>query len=116
MVHLPVPILLPVVYRIPVSIQTNIRLTALDQRLALLRKISRSVERQACFGRQVPRRKVRQSGHERVKMPPHYYSTLARSMFAEWGLNQGEYSSRGVPSKPWPSFARSRATMSHARV
>ena len=47
-------------------------------------------------------------------MPPHYYSTLARSMFAEWGLNQGEYSSRGVPSKPWPSFARSRATMSHA--
>src|SRR5882724_4344569 len=60
--------------------------------------------------------KVRQSGHARVKMPPHYCSTLARSMFAEWGLNQSEYSSRGVPSKPWPSFARSRATMSHAQV
>ena len=30
--------------------------------------------------------------------------------------NQGEYSSRGVPSKPWPSFARSRAMMSHAQV
>src|SRR6478672_10780962 len=112
MVHLPVPILLHAAYRIPVSIQNNIRLTALDQRLALLRKISRSVEPKACFGR----RKVRQSGHERVKMPPHYYSTLAPSMFAEWGLNQGEYSSRGVPSKPWPPFARSRATMGHARV
>jgi hypothetical protein len=32
-------------------------------------------------------------------MPPHYCSTLAPSIFAEWGLNQSEYSSWGVPSK-----------------
>jgi hypothetical protein len=37
--------------------------------------------------------------HERVKMPPHCCLTLLRSIFAEWGLNQSEYSSRGVPSK-----------------
>src|SRR5712675_1471041 len=107
MVHLAVFSFVARCLIIAVSIRINIRLTALDQRLALLCKISRSVERKACLGRRVRRRKVRQSGHERVKMPPHYYSTLARSMFAEWGLNQGEYSSRGVPSKPRPSFARS---------
>ena len=49
-------------------------------------QISRSVQREASFGRRFRRRKVRQSGHARVKMPPHYCSTLARSMFAEWGL------------------------------
>jgi hypothetical protein len=37
--------------------------------------------------------------HERVKMPPHCCLTLVPSIFAEWGLNQSEYSSRGVPSK-----------------
>ena len=31
-------------------------------------------------------------------MPPHCCSNLARSIFAEWGLNLSEYSSRGVPS------------------
>jgi hypothetical protein len=32
-------------------------------------------------------------------MPPHCCSTLAQSIFAEWGLNLSEYSSWGVPSK-----------------
>src|SRR3954468_2865349 len=32
-------------------------------------------------------------------MPPQCCSNLARSIFAEWGLNLSEYSSRGVPSK-----------------
>ena len=36
-------------------------------------------------------------------MPPHYYSTMAQSMFAEWGLNLSEYSPRGVPSKKYLS-------------
>jgi hypothetical protein len=31
-------------------------------------------------------------------MPPQWYSILLPSMFAEWGLNQSEYSSRGDPS------------------
>ena len=38
-------------------------------------------------------------------MPPHYCSTLARSIFAEWGLNQSEYSSWGVPSKKYLTVA-----------
>src|SRR5467141_2845218 len=71
-------------------------------------QINRGVERKTSFDCIFVDQEVRQSRHARVKMPPHYYSTLARSIFAEWGLNQGEYSSRGVPSKPWPSFARSR--------
>jgi hypothetical protein len=31
-------------------------------------------------------------------MPPQWYPTLLPSIFAEWGLNQSEYASRGVPS------------------
>jgi hypothetical protein len=36
-------------------------------------------------------------------MPPQSCSTLARSIFAEWGLNPSEYSSWGVPSKKYLS-------------
>src|SRR5438445_13575348 len=49
-------------------------------------QISRSVQREASFGRRFRRRKVRQSGHALVEMPPHYCSTLPRSMFAERDL------------------------------
>jgi hypothetical protein len=77
-------------YRLAVSIRNSIPLMTLDQQLGPPRKFSRAVERELVFGWRFRRRKVRQSRHARVKMPPHYYSTLARSIFAEWGLNQGE--------------------------
>jgi hypothetical protein len=60
-------------------------------------QISHSVEGVQVFRRFVER-KLRKSRHARVKMPPHYCSTLVRSILAEWGLNLGEYSSWGVPS------------------
>jgi hypothetical protein len=39
------------------------------------------------------------SRHDAFQFSPHYYSILRRSIFAEWGLNQSEYSSWGVPRK-----------------
>ena len=49
-------------------------------------------------------------------MPPQCCSTLGLSIFAEWGLDQSEYSSRGVPSnKSRPSFALSRNDESRPR-
>src|SRR5580765_3227349 len=50
------------------------------------------------FCRRFHGRELRQSRHARVKMPPHYYSTLARSMFAEWGLKSKRTLAWGVPS------------------
>src|SRR6266702_3058573 len=73
-------------YQIAVSIRNSIRLMTLDQQLAPPLQISCVIEREQVSGRRFHRRKVHQSRHARVKMPPQYYSTLARSMFAEWGL------------------------------
>jgi hypothetical protein len=37
--------------------------------------------------------------HDAFQFSPYYYSILEPSIFAEWGLNQSEYSSWGVPRK-----------------
>jgi hypothetical protein len=70
----------------------------------------------ALDARRFHRKQPRKSGHVGVKKPPQYYSILARSIFAEWGLNKSEYSSRGVPSKTYGRRWRVRATMSHAQL
>src|SRR3981081_2942636 len=68
-----------------VPFRNCIWLMTADQRLAPSNKISRAVERAKVLV-EPRRRKLRQCRHERAKMPPHYYSTLAPSIFAEWGL------------------------------
>src|SRR5882757_1004142 len=56
-----------------------------------------------------------QTGCARAKIPPYYCSTLARSIFAEWGLVKAN-TRRGVfrveiMTHRW----RARATVSHAQ-
>ena len=51
----------------------------------------------------------------RAKLPPQYCSTLRRSIFAEWGLEQAN-TRRGVFRVPDLTVrSASRATMSHAQ-
>jgi hypothetical protein len=66
-------------------IRNTIRRMRWDQQLAPPREIDRAIERELILTDFVESN-VRQSRHARVKMPPHYCSTLARSIFAEWGL------------------------------
>jgi hypothetical protein len=40
------------------------------------------------FENSIPRA---QTGCSRAKLPPHYWSTLTPSMFAEWGLIKSEF-------------------------
>jgi len=100
---------------IAVSIRINIRLMTLDQRLPLRKSAARSNAKQVLVGDFVGERfanlVTRESKCRRITVRPwHGRCSLSGDS------NQGEYSSRGVPSKPWPSFARSRAMMSHAQV
>src|SRR3954465_12673584 len=60
-------------------------------------------------------RRLTQQQHRRVKMPPQYCSTLARSIFAEWGLVKAN-TRRGVFRVNNLIVNASRATMSHAQV
>jgi hypothetical protein len=49
-------------------------------------------------------------------MPPHYWSTLASSMFAEWGLIKANHRRGVFRVENLTVDARVRATMSHAQV
>jgi hypothetical protein len=59
---------------------------------------------------------VRKSRHARVKMPPHYCLTFVVSVFAEWGLEQSEYSSWVFRVKMTFVGASSRRDESYAQV
>jgi len=57
-----------------------------------------------------------QTGCTRAKMPPHYWSTLTPSIFAEWGLIEAKYRRGVFRVENLTVDARLRATVSHAQV